>query len=281
MQINKNFLQFKPKFMSLLKALVVNKFQDVDRQRTVDDFAIDKTSNATSVAEAPQRRALISILVKLASRIPYFAAHQPLAANELLSILSRADSEEAYLLVPAYLEEIRSGYVTPSAAEFNDMMKSLGMYIRGYSLSKCEAFQGYTIEVMHRSLDLWQASDSPSDVSLAERLMPLSRWIAYNLKKKFMRSWRLRDACARYFSKYLSVDTGELIYKESIRASEDVKEGTPNPKDLLLEMPVDPDTRVRLTISSILAEAVASQEEAQAITEYDQIRTNLPSHLEM
>jgi len=144
---------------------------------------------------------------------------------------------------------VRRGTLSLTPKHLCDLYTEFGTLLGQYSFSKSERFLGVVLDLLTCSLG---ARSDPHAVleEVHGNFCELCGWLSKMLKKNLMRSWRMRDAFARFIELYLLDDPSQRSWP--FNNNEPETEDSPHCPPLSLpQLSSDIDIRVRFRVAVI------------------------------
>jgi ataxia telangiectasia mutated family protein len=179
-----------------------------------------------------------------------------------------------------FFYQVRRGTLSLTPKHLCDLYHEFGNLLKQYSFSKSERFLGVVLDLLTCSLGV-----RPDPHTMAEEVhgnfCELCGWLSTMLKKNLLRSWRLRDAFARFIELYLLDDPSQSSWPFDSNQPE--TEDSPHCPPLRLpHLSSDVDIRVRFRVAIINTRLLAFSKHInlEPLQMYDIMKRSYTVHLD-
>ncbi|KAF9466074.1 hypothetical protein BDZ94DRAFT_1319724 [Collybia nuda] len=182
-----------------------------------------------------------------------------------------------FLVLPVFLDKVQRRILTIVPNSLDNLLGELGRLLALYAYARSQNLQMLTTNVLRSTLDFWVSKDfKVTDNDILDKVQGLCAWLSGALRNQKIKSWRVRDAFARFLDAYLVRDWRELTWAPPEEDETDNREKNWEtfPTRLLPFMNSDEDIRIRFRVAVINARlfAVARKLQSSPMEMYDLIK---------
>ncbi|KAJ7623215.1 hypothetical protein FB45DRAFT_924928 [Roridomyces roridus] len=289
--VQDGFEAFTATLRDVLKELLglnpVNKTNDSDMH-----FQTGPTKQATelgskSTATASVRCiAQVSIAFLAVTPILRSVSDEATSDKELVELVLKAIhnplNETSVFVYRSFLRHVRQKTLNLSKSQFQDFLVHFSNNIfRAYFYAQSEVGQMLAIELLDSTMHIWLSASGPLRVESQTLCSALPKALRAREKKEgagprtWMRSWKTRDALARFYDRFLALDPSEVAwYDTGFKPCH-------NPSVILPWMSMDEDIRVRFRVAVLNARlfAVGRANGQDPVSVYVPISENCPTEI--
>jgi serine-protein kinase ATM len=223
-----------------------------------ESFGSTKTSLAVAQIEkicaASASRCVVEICVSFLAAVPVLesSSDEPTRDKELTDLVLDCSPEYFLFVAPAFFSNVRRKILnlTPNNLKrFLDKFSSL--VAENYTYGRREMVLLLLVFFTQSTLPIW-LHENVRSTDVGKNVSDFLQWFSQLIKKNSARSWKVRDAIARFLDDYLSHDPAQSF----LNAEQDLSQNTdPDslPSALLPLMGEDEDIRVRFRVASLNA----------------------------
>lgn len=253
------------------------------------DFETTSAEHATDTNHAAANgsiRRIAEVAIAFLTRIPILrsVANEPTSDKELTELLldSTATPNETTLLIyQIYLGHVREQTLALSKLNFDTLLDQLAEnLLTAYYYARSELGQMTAIRFLDSTMHIWTTATGER----AEKVRHICAWLSSALKagqdnRTHIRSWKVRDALAMFYNRFLVQVPSQTAWYNEAEDEEDRWCGLPT--QVLPKMNRDDDIRVRFRTAVLNAHlfAVGRSTNVDAAHVYDPIHKSLPKDL--
>lgn len=245
--------------------------------------ARQNTSADTNDAAATRLlQRLMEVCIGFLACGPYLQSSFGKAARdpELTQLILKSveDPNKFKVACPILFRFVRQKIYHSSVKTLHECLRDFGGILRQYSYSKQQSVIIALLDFLHSALCVWKADDELAK-DVHSDLRGVYSWLSGLLMKGTCHSWALRDAIARFFSRYLKEDPTQETWKDD---SEDMDQGIYPPAVFLPRLHNDRDIRVRFRAAIINASlfSISHHFGQESLELYETMKKLFPPHLE-
>lgn len=185
---------------------------------------------------------------------------EPTRDKELIGLVLDGvehDPEMFMLVLPLILEKVHQRALNLSIKNLDDILMELSELLQRTVYLKSERLRLLVIQVLESTLDVWTSMEGNAGDDILSNIQDLMVWLARALQNCKIRAWPVRDALARFLSKYLDKDPTQMTWSKE-KAKKGTKDET---KDTCSQLPLlgcDEDIRVRFRVAALNAQLFAN-----------------------
>ncbi|KAJ7247652.1 hypothetical protein B0H12DRAFT_1124902 [Mycena haematopus] len=190
-------------------------------------------------------------------------------------------TETSILIFRIFLRHVQQKTLALSKPNFDTLLGLLGEILASYYYARSESAQMLVVEFLESTLHIWCAANDER----AANARQLCGWLSSALKagqdsRTHIRSWKVRDALARFYDRFLMHNPSQSAWYNAEEDDEDQADGLP--AKVLPEMNRDDDMRVRFRAGILNAHlfTVGRSIGRDAVEVYGSIRESYPRGLE-
>jgi len=208
---------------------------------------------------------------------------EPTRDKELVQLMfktARTMPDKICHISSIFFSQIRRGTLSLTPKHLSELYNEFGELLRQYSFSKSERFLGVVLDLLTCSLGA-RSDPHGATEEVHGNFCELSGWLSKMLKKNLMRSWRLRDAFARFIELYLLDDPSQSSWP--FDNNEPETEESPHCLPLYLpQLSSDTDIRVRFRVAVINTRLLAFSKHInrEPLQMYDIMKKSYTLHLD-
>ncbi|KAJ7658097.1 hypothetical protein B0H17DRAFT_1213256 [Mycena rosella] len=257
---------------------------DVDFETPSSEHATDTRKPAAANSSV---RCIAEVSIAFLAVIPILqsVSGEPTSDKELTElVLSCAEdpNETSLLIYRIFLSHVRQKTLALSKNNFDALLDHLAPYLlKSYQHARSEIGQMTALHFLDSTLHIWSVATGER----AEHVRSVCAWVPKALKagqeiRTHIRSWKVRDAVARFYDRYLVQDPGQTAWYDADEDDEERAEDLPN--EVLPAMNRDDDIRVRFRAAVLCSHlfAVGRSTGLDAATVYGPIFESYPRDLE-
>ncbi|KAJ6493513.1 hypothetical protein C8R47DRAFT_1118464 [Mycena vitilis] len=202
--------------------------------------------------------------------------------TELVIDCVETPSETSLLVFRIFLRHVKNKTLALGKPNFDTFLEQLGeKLLRDYRYARSETAQMLAVHFLDSTLHIWVAANGER----AENTRFLCSWLSKALRagqksRTHIRSWKIRDALARFYDRYLMHDPSQAAWFNPEEDEDENAEGLPT--KVLPEMNRDDDIRVRFRAGVLNAHlfAVGRSTGLRALDVYHPIFRSYPTDLD-
>ncbi|KAJ7224312.1 hypothetical protein GGX14DRAFT_425135 [Mycena pura] len=185
---------------------------------------------------------------------------EPTNDNELTELVlssNEVPDETSLLLYQIFLRHVKEKTLALSKPNFDSFLDQLAeKFLRNYYWGRSESAQMLTVHFLDATLPIWCAASGERGLKARE----ICGWLSTALRagqqsRTHIRSWKIRDALARFYDRYLMHDPSEASWYNADEDEDTQAEGVPS--RVLQQMNTDDDIRVRFRAGVLVAHLFA------------------------
>ncbi|KAF5387310.1 hypothetical protein D9757_005776 [Collybiopsis confluens] len=171
---------------------------------------------------------------------------QPIRDNELTELMLDCvdtDIERFLLVCPAYFDNIRNKRLEMTNTNLASFLTHLSQHFQSYPLQRREDFNLQLVSFLDATLSSWIALvQENKEEDIVDNFGHIAHYYSVSLRNQKNGFWRVRDAIARLFDRYLLLDPSQKAWTRD-----------DSPHKTLLLLIKDDDIRIRFRLSAINA----------------------------
>jgi ataxia telangiectasia mutated family protein len=213
----------------------------MDFETTPAEHATDTQTAATAAV-----RCIAEVSLAFLTIIPILRSVSGELTNdkeltELVFDCAETPTETSMLVFRIFLRHVQQKTLALSKPNFETFLDILSPVLGAYAYARSENVQMLVVHFLESTLHIWCADRTIN-------VRPLCAWLSKALKagqnaRTHIRSWKVRDALARFYDRFLMHDPSQSAWYDP---EEDEPEGANGlPTKVLPEMNRDDDIRVR------------------------------------
>lgn len=219
---------------------------DMDFETTPTEHVTDTRKQAAATTAV---RCIAEVSVAFLTIIPILRSVSGELTNdkeltELVINCAETPTETSLLVFRIFLHHVKQKTLALSKSNFDTFLEQLGVILQSYYHARSENGQMLVVTFLDSTLHIWVAATEER----AANVRGLCGWLSSALKagqktRTHIRSWKIRDALARFYDRYLIHDPGQASWYNVEEDEEGQAEGIPT--KVLPQMNRDDDVRVR------------------------------------
>lgn len=185
---------------------------------------------------------------------------EPTNDNELTELVlssNEVPDETSLLLYQIFLRHVKEKTLALSKPNFDSFLDQLAeIFLGNYYWGRSESAQMLTVHFLDSTLPIWCAASGERGLKARK----ICGWLSTALRagqqsRTHIRSWKIRDALARFYDRYLMHDPSEASWYNADEDEDAQAEGVPS--RVLQQMNTDDDIRVRFRAGVLVAHLFA------------------------
>ncbi|KAJ6518821.1 hypothetical protein C8R45DRAFT_1116532, partial [Mycena sanguinolenta] len=237
--------------------------RDIDFEISPAKRGKDTRKHAAATAVV---RCIVEVSVAFLTIIPILRSVSGELTNdkgltELVIGCAETPTETSMLIFRIFLRHVQQKTLALSKSNFDTFLELLGDILASYYHARSETAQMLAVEFLESTLHIWCAANDAANDERAANARQLCQWLSSALKagqktRTHIRSWKTRDALARFYDKFLMHNPSQSAWYNAEEDEEAKADGVPT--KVLPEMNKDDDLRVRFRAGILNAHLFAA-----------------------
>jgi ataxia telangiectasia mutated family protein len=224
-----------------------------------ESFGSIKTSHAVAEIEricaTSASRCVVEICVSFLAVVPVLesSSDEPTRDKELTDLVLDCSPEFFFFVAPVFFSNVQRRILKLTPNNLKRFLDKFSSVVTGsYTFGRREMVLLLLVFFMQSTLPVW-LHENVRATDVGKNVGDFLEWLSQLIKKNSARSWKVRDAIARFLDDYLSHDPSQGFWNSEQDLSQNTNPVPPDslPSALLPLMAEDDDIRVRFRVASL------------------------------